>query len=797
MYDVPTTAKDLEDVAKNKKDQKSPLGEAALEYALAQGIPVFPLHGVNPDLTCTCGRACGQPGKHPRTPHGHKDATLDGQKIERWWNRWPDANIGTASDTLICLDVDVKRTDGHASLQALLREHGPLPTTATAATGQNDKGERGSHYWFIVPEGHTRGSAVGIRDGIDLKASNGYAILPPSMHMSGVEYEWIIPVSELAEAPQWLIELMPTRLEAKAHWEPPKGFRMAKEVREFLHGNYEPEDDQRTAFVGYARSILATGVTVEDAVEMLWEGYEGQGGIRSCENRTEFWPWTEEDARDIVETTYRTSPPPMRSEKDKEKHIPYDNTDADNGRRLIEAFQVSGKNDVFYVPQWGKWFIWDGTTWVEDRKGDTMKDRWLAVTRDMYEEAAQLGNSGKEDASKALLRWTLQSRQAGKVKAAVEMAQIYVSVMPEELNAHDYLLNVRNGVLDLRTGELSPADPELMLTKRCRAEYNPEAKSKVWNKALKEWIPDKAMREFVQRAFGYTLTGSIQEHKFFFFHGPPGSGKSTLVEALKYLMGNYAEVSDVETFMLSRPGAGSGPSEDLARLSNARMVVTSEPEEGRRFAEAKVAKLTGGDEITARFLHANSFTFHPKFKLFFTANHRPRVSGSAQSGLWRRLIVVPIDRVIPPDEVDPNLTYKLRSQEVLQAVLAWAVEGCRQWNELAQSGQTLEVPDVLKEEIEEYRTDADHLYRFVEECIVRTGNKRDRVENPAFYEVYQAWCEKENVPQRQVRTRKGLTQSLTRDHGLTKGEGRVGSSYNGPFWEKVRIPLLQGQTGGM
>lgn len=785
-------------MGKKKASKEASLGEAALEYAVAHGIPVFPLHGVNSDLSCTCGRQCGQPGKHPRTPHGHKDATADPVQIKKWWKRWPDANIGTASDTLVCLDVDVKRADGHASLQALLREQGPLPTTATAETGVNKDGERGCHYWFLTPEGSTRGSAVGIRDGIDLKTANGYAILPPSMHMSGVQYEWIVPIAELAEAPQWLIELMPERLEAKAHWEPPAGFRMSKDTREFLNGNFEPEDDQRTAFVAFARSILATGKSVPEAAELLWEGFDGKGGIRSCENRTEFWPWTEEHAYQIVETTFRTSPPPMRSEgKDgKAKHVPYDNTDADNGRRLIDAYGGDDWNDVFYVPAWDKWYQWDGTTWREDKKGTFMHKRWLAVTRDMYNESAELNNAGKEEAAKALTRWTINSRQAGRVDAAVKMARIHVSVEPHELNSHDFLLNVRNGILDLRTGQLSDPDPSLMLTKQARASYNPKAKSKVWDKVLKEWIPDKKMRDFVQQAIGYTLTGSIAEHKFFFFHGPPGSGKSTLIEAIKHLLGNYAETADVETFMLGKPGgSGSGPSEDLARLSNARMVVTSEAEEQSRFAEAKVAKLTGGDEVTARFLHANSFTFSPKFKLFFTANHRPRVSGSSQSGLWRRLIVVPVDRVIPPEEVDTNLTYKLRSQEALDAMLAWAVQGCMKWYENAQAGHMLEVPETLAKEVEEYRTDADHLFRFLEECVEVTGNTKDRIPNPVFYEVYQAWCEKEKIPQRSLRTRNALTRILTAEHSLKKGDGRVGTDYNGAYWAGIKIPLLKGQTG--
>ena len=747
--------------------------DAALEYARA-GLPVVPLHGIRQDGSCTCGRSdCASPGKHPRTRNGLKDATTSISAIRKWWskNQWPNASIAGVGGEFLCLDVDAK-SDGPKSLEALIQDNAPLPDTAVALTGEYESG-RGLHYWFRVPEGRQIASKIGIRKGIDIRCSRGYAVLPPSPHASGVSYEWEVPFEEASEAPEWLIDLAPEALIGDSTWGPNPNFRQSKDIRDFMAGRHEvPPGEQRDFLVRAARSILTTGKSIDETASLLYEGNDGHGGISASTASRE--PWTYEEILYLVEDVFR-KPPPTKMEKDfSDESYTWD--DWGNAQRLVDTFD---KGHVFYVPPWGKWYIWDGeeAKWRED-EGTTLRRTWESVTKEMWDEAF-----GSDD--KSWVRFVSKCRNRSATENAVVFARDYVHVAPDELNSDPFLLNVENGVLNLRTGALLDSDPQYLLTKSVRAEYHPGAKSELWDQILKDLIPNKPLRLFLQKVFGYTLTGSVEEHKFFYFHGPPGSGKTTLLEAFATLMGNYAESTEPATFMLNRQEGG--PTEDIARLSNARMVVTHEVEEGARWAEARIAHLTGGDKVTARFLHQNSFDFYPKFKLFFSANHKPRVSGSAQSGLWRRLIIVPVDRVIPEEDRDPMLLKKLQKPEVMAAILAWAVEGCRMWMEDYKAGRLMQVPEIVKEEVEEYRQESDHVLQFVMDMVVRTEDEKDRYPKPDLYQLYRAWCNENG--RRQYHTNNKFTRELR-----AQGLNFKNAQYQGKVrecWYGVKIKGIQ------
>jgi P4 family phage/plasmid primase-like protien len=717
---------------------------AALEYAAA-GLSVIPLHGAREDGSCTCGDSqCGSPGKHPRTKNGLNDATTDPKQIKKWWGEdmWPNASIAGVGGKFLCLDVDVRK-NGDTSLERMVADNAPLPDTAISETGVHE-GKRGRHYWFKVPSDRQVASKTGIRKGIDIRCSRGYAVLPPSTHASGVNYQWITEFSEVQVAPEWLLDLAPEAIMGDSTWAPNPKFRMAKDVRDFLSGKYEvPAGEQRDFLTRAARSVLTTGKTVDEASDLLYEGNDGDGGITACEASRE--PWTHEEILYLVEDVFRKPPTSEMMKEFAEEGYTWD--DWGNAQRLVDAFQ---ENAVFHVHEWSKWYIWDpeAFTWSED-DGTVIRRTWEEITKKLWDDSF-----GTDD--KSFIRFVSKSRSRGATESTAYLARDYVRKKPTELNANPFLLNCTNGVLDLREGKLLPGDPGFFLTKQVRAEYVPGAQSDLWDKIIRDLIPLKELRDFVQKVFGYTLTGSTEEHKFFYFHGPPGAGKTTLLESFAYLMGNYSEACEPSTFMQNRQEGG--PTEDIARLSNARMVTTHEVDEGARWAEARVAHLTGGDKVTARFLHQNSFEFYPQFKLFFSANHKPRVSGSGNSGLWRRLIIVPVDRVIPESERDPMLLRKLRQPEVLSAVLAWAVEGCRKWMEDYQAGRLMEVPQIVRDEVEEYKAEENHVMQFLEDMILRTEDLKDRVPKPEFYKYYRAWCEENG--RRQYYTTHRLTKEM-------------------------------------
>lgn len=750
----------------------------ALEYARS-GIPVVPLHGVRDDKKCTCGRPdCPSPGKHPRTRTGLKEATTNETTIKKWWSpkQWPHASIAGVGGNHLCLDVDVK-AGGNESLETLIQDNAPLPNTAVAETGEYD-GKRGRHYWFKVPEEREVGSKVSIRNGIDIRCARAYAVLPPSPHASGVNYEWLTGIEDLEEAPEWLLDLAPIALPGESSWAPNPQFRQAKDIRDFLNGKHQvPPGEQRDFLVRAARSVLTTGKSVDETARLLYEGNEGRGGIAmSTQSRV---PWTESEILFLVEDVFR-KPPTSEMQKDFAAEDVYTWDDWGNAQRLLDVFE---DNSIFHVQEWCKWYVWDDEEkeWAED-EGLVMRREWESLTKQLWDEAF-----GHED--KNWVRFLARCRNRSSTENAVYFARDFCSVSPKELNSDPFLLNCNNGVLDLRAGVLLPPDPSLLLTKRVRAAYDPQAQSPLWQKVLDDLIPDDELQVFVQKIFGYCLTGSTEEHKFFYFHGPPGAGKTTLLEAFAWLMGNYAEACEPATFLLNR--MEGGPSEDIARLSNARMVVTHEVEESARWAEAKIAHLTGGDKVTARFLHQNSFEFYPKFKIFFSANHRPKVSGSSQSGLWRRLIIVPVDRVIPEDQRDPMLLRKLRQPEHLNALLAWAVEGTKMWLDDYNNGRLMEVPQIVKDEVEEYRTESDHILQFANEVLRKTESDKDRVPKPDLYAIYRAWCDENG--RKQFFTNNKFSREMRSngfDYKAAQHEGRVREC-----WISVKVKGPQVKTG--
>jgi putative DNA primase/helicase len=519
---------------------------------------------------------------------------------------------------------------------------------------------------------------------------------------------------------------------------------MSKEVKRFLVGEYTPEPgEQREFLTRAARSVLTTGKSIALAAELLWEGESGEGGIQACEWGTD--PWLPEQVFQLVDDIYR-KPPTSPMEKDfNEKTFTFD--DLGNAERLIASFK---EGEIYFCPEFDTWLIWDRNQKRFVKEGDPfLRARHGYIMEQMLEEAM---NSSNEERARALYKWATKSRMKHRVDAAVNMAKDLVLISESRLDAQPELFACENGVIDLRTGELRDATPSDLLSKTGGPRFDPESlrgdvRSSDWDGFLQKSIPDEETRRFLQLAAGYSLTGSTIEHKFFYLYGRPATGKSTFVSAFMQVLGEYARVADTSTFTRSSSGRGAGAaSEDLARLAGARLVVTQEVEEGERFASALVSQYTGGDPVSARFLHGSTFEFRPKFKLWIAANHRAKVSGS-RSGIWRRMMVIPMDEVVPVSERDPALAMKLREPEAQSAILAWAVEGAVAWI----NGEDLLPPKEVEEEGQAYQSDSDHVLTFVEEWVSRTEDDQDRVPKRTMFEMYLAWCDAEGRERRMTK----------------------------------------------
>ena len=314
----------------------------------------------------------------------------------------------------------------------------------------------------------------------------------------------------------------------------------------------------------------------------------------------------------------------------------------------------------------------------------------------------------------------------------VAETQSELLVRSEELDGHPWLLNVLNGTIDLTTGQLRPHRREDFLTMAAPVKFSPGARSTVWESFLEKVIPNKEVRDFLQRITGYALTGSTKEEVLFFLHGPASSGKSTYLEALATILGDYSSSTSFKTFTTEGAG-GNSASSDIARLAGKRLVRSSEIDKGDAFSEAVIKKLTGNDMITSRFLYKEYFEFRPEFKIFIASNDLARVRDD-DSGLWRRLLNVPFAVGLGEKERDPGVKRTLLDRtETGPAILQWALTGCLEYQRIG-----LSIPDEVRSSTEGYRREMDPIAEFMEDCI--SANPLARVDNGVLWTAYSSWC---------------------------------------------------------
>jgi len=320
---------------------------------------------------------------------------------------------------------------------------------------------------------------------------------------------------------------------------------------------------------------------------------------------------------------------------------PFHSTDWGNAKRLVERFG----SDFHYEPTSKKWFVWDDGRWVVDQTGDVCRLAKETVKL-IYAEAA---NASSKEERKALVDHANRSEAAARIGAMIQLASTEpgIPVLPDQLDLDPLLLNVLNGTLDLGTGELREHRREDLITKLAPVEYDSTARCPKFMSFLAQITgEDEELRNFLQRAIGYGLTGDTSEQVMFVAYGTGANGKSTLLNVIQDLLGDYALQTPTDTFVRKRDRSATN---DLARLRGARFVVATEVNEDGKLDEVLVKQVTGGDKISARFLYQEFFDFRPECKIFLVTNYKPYITGSDQ-GIWRRIILIPFEVMIPEDE---------------------------------------------------------------------------------------------------------------------------------------------------
>lgn len=399
-------------------------------------------------------------------------------------------------------------------------------------------------------------------------------------------------------------------------------------------------------------------------------------------------------------------------------------TEAANAKRL-----VTRHGDMLrWCDPWNKWLVWDGKRWKMDdsRRVDALAK---AVVDELWREAATLAKTSDKLTCAAVWRFVHASNQANGIRNLVALTRSDVAILPATLDTHPWLLNVENGTLDLRTGELRPHDRNDYITQLCPVAYEADAKFPTWRAFIQTVLGgDRDLIAYVQRLVGYCLTGSTREHLLPFLYGVGANGKSTFVSTVLAMMGPDYAIKAPTDLLLTKQD--THPTE-RADLYGKRFCACVEAEDGRRLAESLVKELTGGDRVRARRMREDFWEFSATHKIWLAANHKPTVRGS-DHGIWRRIKLLPFTVTIPDEQQDKELPAKLLDE--LPGIFAWSVEGCRQWQ---QDG--LREPDCVRAATADYRDEQDLVGRFLNECCVVEPDAT--VGATALFKRFKQWCD--------------------------------------------------------
>ncbi|MEN6610268.1 MAG: phage/plasmid primase, P4 family, partial [Methanoregulaceae archaeon] len=437
-------------------------------------------------------------------------------------------------------------------------------------------------------------------------------------------------------------------------------------------------------------------------------------------------------------------------------------TDAGNAERFL----ARNGDIVRYCAAFNAWFIWNGSVWKRDDAG-TMLLLATDVARRIHEEAAA---AGTQEAARALSRWAITSESLHARKAMIESLAPHVPVTPAEFDTSPFLLNCRNGTLDLATMEFREHRKEEMLTRMAATGYDPLAACPAWLSHLDLIFGSDA--DYVlgfQAMCGYTLTGTNPQQVMFILYGRGRNGKSKTIEVLAKILDGYAVNIAAESLMVQRNERARS---DLARLAGCRMATAGEGEDGARLAESIVKQLTGEYSITVRRLYENEFEFAPTAKIWLTTNHAPVIRGT-DDGIWRRIWMVPFSVQIPEEKCDPDIAAKLLTES--SGILNWCLEGL---SRIRENGNRLVQPKKVSLATAHLRTVSDTVGLFLASaCILEPGSRMSR---SGLNEVFEKWCEEEGI--RQKISRRKLFTTL-RERGVTDG----GKSGLDRFWSGIRL----------
>lgn len=677
--------------------------------------------------------------------------------LQAWFGNGRRRNIAIvtgAVSRIVVIDCD--------SPEAIAWADAHLPPTPLGT--RTAKGQHRSYRHPGVPvrnKARIRTSDPAVK--IDIRGDGGFVVAPGSLHQTGVTYERIgewPPIDELPVFdPAWLEPEKPDVPAGETRQVRRARERADRKDYEHLHRRgrayldatppaIEGQGGDAHTFQVCCRLVRGFDLTDADTLELLRDW-----------NQRCVPPWPEGELLEkiqgarkygdesiggrIDDSRHVRSPLAARSRPTPTAGIPSEPPDrlepatmpgafnlTDSGN--AEYFAVRHGRDVRYDHRRERWLLWRRHRWQPDADAEIRRLAKSAM-RQRFKDAAVLDDP---DARSRTAKWAIGSESRSRLDAVLYLAQAESPIADagERWDAEPWLLCVPNGVIDLRTGELRPGRRDDRITMSAAVPFDPAATCPRWLRFLEEiFNSEQAVISFVHQAVGYSLTGDTTEQCLFLCYGTGANGKGTFTNTLADALGDYTYAMPFSTVELNQRSAIPN---DLAALVGRRLVVASETTDGARLNEPRVKALTGCDPITARFLHAEFFTFRPVAKFWLSVNHKPIVRDDSH-GFWRRMRLIPFTQTF---DLNPTLADELRVEA--PGILAWAVRGCLAWRQ-----QRLNPPAVVLDATCDYKRDSDPLAGFLgEACELEAATEVGATD---LYRHYLRWAERHGLNERE------------------------------------------------
>ena len=423
-----------------------------------------------------------------------------------------------------------------------------------------------------------------------------------------------------------------------------------------------------------------------------------------------------------------------------------DEGDVLNGRLYASAY----RDKVLFIYETGNTLMFDSEAgWMHASPFEAERLAKVIVDQLILESNQLIAADPDSSIAKRKLAHARKSSMEPRINAMIGMAksELGMTVRLSEFDRDNYLIGLTNGILDIRKRQLLPITPQILVSMRANVAYVEGSKCPLWIKFINKVQPDKAVQRLLQQLVGAFLTGDVGIQKLIIFYGLGANGKSTFIELLSWLLGDYAQKIQTEMLMEHKKSP-QGPSPDLVSLKGRRLAFCNEVPESGRLDGARARDLSGGDTITGRAPYAKeAITFLPTHKLVMVGNHRPEISDTVE-GMWRRVLLISFDVMIPVAERDPNLLNKLKTEG--SGILNWGIAG---FNDLQRNG--LLIPKCITAAVDAYKDEEDLLGEWLtDHCDLAPSNTQKIYE---CYLAYKSWTQhRGNMPLSQGRLNKRL-----------------------------------------